>query len=194
MDVRQIMLILTILVCFSTATSEATFEESLDEILERQRVENEFRIKKDYNEAYQMLVDTLKWHEGFRANPYYCLADVLTVGYGHAIKKGDKFNYPLSEQRADSLLREDLNAAIAFVEYSTDLEHTQLLAIAHFVYALGSGRFENSTLRELIANDLPIDREIVKWVHIRTKTGIIRSEHLVKSRRMELELYNLLET
>lgn len=192
MDVQRLLLILGILVVFSSETSEATNDEKNNLELERLLIEDE--RNRVYDEAYQMLVDTLKWHEGFRAQPYYCLADVLTVGYGHAIKEGDDFNYPLSEQQADSLLRVDLDAAIGFVQLCTDLEHLQLLAIAHFVYALGSGSFQRSTLRELIANDLPIDEEIVKWVHIRTKNGIIRSEHLRRSRRMELELYNYSKT
>lgn len=185
MDVKKILLILTILVGSRTTTSEAIVEQ--EEIFEQRYI----TIEVEYNKAYQILVDTLKWHEGYRAYPYKCLAEVLTVGYGHAIQKGEHFNYPMSEEKADSLLKADLDRAIAFVELSTDLDHFQLLAIAHFVYAFGSGNFQRSTLRELILNDLPIDEEIVKWVHIRTKTGIIRSEHLVSSRRMELQLYNL---
>ena len=188
MDAKKILLILTILVGSRTTTSEAFIER--EEVFEQQYN----AVEVEYNNAYQMLVDTLKWHEGYRAYPYRCLAEVLTVGYGHAIQSGEEFNYPMSEEEADSLLRADLDRAIVFVEVSTDLEHLQLLAIAHFVYALGSGNFQRSTLRELILNDLPIDGEIVKWVHIRTREGIIRSEHLVSSRRMELELYNLLET
>ncbi len=192
MDVRRFLLTLTILVGFSTTTFETSLTN--EKVLKNQKVTIEFNRIREYDEAYQMLVDTLKWHEGFREAPYYCLADVLTVGYGHVIKDDDHFNYPLSKQEADSLLKSDLDWAIEFVRTSTDLEHLQLLAIAHFVFALGSGSFQRSTLRELIANDLPIDREIVKWVHIRTKEGIIRSDHLVRSRRMELQLYNILET
>ena len=178
------LMIVAILTGFTTKTSEAFHEKNIVEamiIIERQY---------EYENAYEKLVDTLKWHEGYRAYPYFCLAEVLTVGHGHAIKQGDTFEYPLSVEQADSLLREDLDAAIAYVKKTTDLEHLQLLAIAHFVYALGSGNFQRSTLRQLILADLPIDDEILKWVHIRTRNGIIRHEHLIRSRRMELELYN----
>ncbi len=191
MNIKQVLLILTILVGSRTTTSEASMTTlSSEEIIERRN----FELIIEYDKHYQIMVDTLKWHEGYRAYPYRCLANVLTIGYGHAIKKGERFNYPLSEEDADKLLKRDFDYAIKYVKSSTDLEHLQLLAIAHFVYALGSGNFQRSTLRELILDDLPIDNEIVKWVHIRTKTGIIRSDHLVGSRRMELELYNLLET
>ena len=97
---------------------------------------------------YEKLLDTIKKHEGYRAYPYYCMANVLTVGYGHTIKEGDSFSYPMSLQTADSLLRADFDKAINYVERTTNLEHLQKLAIAHFVYALGSGRFSNSTLKK----------------------------------------------
>jgi GH24 family phage-related lysozyme (muramidase) len=147
------------------------------------------RIEDEWNEAYQSLVDTLKWHEGYRAVPYYCMAGVLTIGHGHMIKKGEHFDIPMSRKTADSLLRADLDASIAYVQKTTDLEHVQLLAIGHFVYALGSGNFSRSTLKKKIIADEPIDKEIVKWVHIRTKNGIIKSEYLHASRIMELNLY-----
>ena len=150
----------------------------------------EVAILNEYIQAYEKLVDTIKWHEGYRAYPYYCMANVLTVGYGHTIKKGDSFTYPMSKETADSLLRADFDRAIDYVERTTELEHLQKLAIAHFVYALGSGRFSNSTLKSLIHNNRPIDHEIIKWINIRTSNGIVQSEHLKRSRVMELNLYN----
>jgi GH24 family phage-related lysozyme (muramidase) len=156
-----------------------------------EEVERVRKIEKEWNDAYQSLVDTLKWHEGYRAVPYYCMAGVLTIGHGHTIKKGEHFDLPMSRETADSLLRADLDAAISYVRRTTDLEHTQLLAIGHFVYALGSGNFSKSTLKKRIIADKPIDNEIVKWVHIRTKKGIVKSEYLRASRIMELNLYNL---
>lgn len=149
------------------------------------------QLQEEWLNMYEMVVDTLKYHEGFEAYPYRCMANVLTVGYGHAIRKGETFDYPMSEEFADSLLRADLNASINYVQKTTDLEHLQLLAIGTFVYQLGSGNFSKSTLKELIAQDRPIDREIIKWVHIRTKSGrVIRNRGLKERRLMELELYN----
>lgn len=187
-------LILFMLTHTETTDSSYVTYETLEELKESAERHNaylaEVAYQKEYDEAYEALVDTLKWHEGYRAYPYRCMANVLTVGYGHAIKRGDSFDYPMSEQTADSLLRADLDAAIAYVERTTYLEHLQKLAIGHFIYALGSGRFDNSTLKKLIEQDRPIDREIVKWIHIRTKNGVVRSEYLKNSRIMELNLYN----
>ena len=170
----------------------ASFTTSIEEmILIIEEVERLQEIENEWNVAYDAIVDTLKWHEGFRAGPYFCMAGVKTIGYGHVIKKGEHFDLPMSKETADSLLRADLNAAINYVKRTTDLEHTQLLAIGHFVYALGSGNFNKSTLKKRIVADQPIDKEIVKWVHIRTKKGFVKSKYLHASRVMELNLYKL---
>ena len=150
----------------------------------------QINVREKWLNTYEMVVDTIKYHEGFRAYPYRCMANVLTVGYGHAIRKGESFDYPMSKETADSLLRVDLNISISYVQKTTELEHLQLLAMGLFVYQLGSGNFSRSTLKQLITQGKPIDNEIVKWIHIRTKHGIIRHDQLKARRKMELELFN----
>jgi len=153
------------------------------------------RIQDEWDMIYETIVDTIKYHEGFEAHPYRCMANVLTVGHGHAIRKGESFDYPMSKETADSLLRVDLNKAVDYVQKTTELEHIQLLAISLFVYQLGSGNFSRSTLKNLIVQDKPIDNEIIKWIHIRTKNGnVIRHNALRERRQMELELYNYSST
>jgi len=189
--ILTLTMILTMgIICQVSESSYISVDDVLDNA-EKASEHRKFLKLCEYDRHFESLVDTLKWHEGYRAYPYYCLANVKTVGYGHAIKKGEHFNYPLSKLQADSLLRSDLNKSIEFVKRTTDLEHLQLLAMGHFVYALGSGNFQGSTLFQLIQNDQPINEEIIKWIHIKTKTGrIIRSKHLERSRIMELNLYN----
>jgi len=189
--VRMFLFIVTMLFIPSLSVApcqcidKEQFAQKLEELYKAEEKQSEYDI------AYQSMVDTIKWHEGFRSQPYYCLAHVKTVGYGHAIKKGDKFNYPITKEFADSLLKVDFDRAIDYVSRTTDLEYLQLLAVAHFVYALGSGNFSRSNIKEKIKLGEPIDDEIVKWVHIRKKDGtIIKSDHLLKSRRMELNYYN----
>ena len=151
----------------------------------------ELIIQIEYLQIYEEMIDTLQWHEGYRAYPYRCMANVPTVGYGHAIKEGEVFKYPMTREKAEQILRNDFEWAVEYVRNTTDLEHNQLLAIAHFVHALGAGNFNRSTLKKLIVEGKSIDKEIVKWVHIRTKSGkIIKNKHLLRSRIMELELYN----
>ena len=149
----------------------------------------EFTRMQEWRSAYELVVRSIKRQEGFMDSMYYCPGGILTIGYGHAIKTGESFYEPMSEAEAERLLRQDLDSAIAFVQKSTNLEHVQLLAMGHFVYNIGSGNFYRSTLRQLIIAGDPIDEEIIKWIHIKTNKGIIRSDWLLKSRKLELELF-----
>jgi len=160
----------------------------IDEELREKRIQ-EFIREKEWKEMYELVVKSIKRQEGFVDSKYYCPGGILTIGYGHAIKKGEFFCEPMSEVEAEKLLRQDLDSAIAFVQKSTNLEHVQLLAMGHFVYNIGSGNFYRSTLRQLIIAGDPIDEEIIKWIHIKTNKGIIRSDWLLKSRKLELELF-----
>jgi lysozyme len=54
----------------------------------------------------QRLFEQLKRHEGFRAHPYRCSAGRLTIGYGRNLD-----DVGVSEEEAETLLREDMAAA-----------------------------------------------------------------------------------
>jgi GH24 family phage-related lysozyme (muramidase) len=114
----------------------------------------------------------------------------LTIGYGHLIKKGEYFPNQITREQADSLLIIDFNKRIESVKRCTDLEGSQLIAIAHFVYAKGIGRFKRSALFKLIQNKEPIDQEIVKWCYYRNVRGEnMRSEGMYNNRLIELEMF-----
>lgn len=150
-----------------------------------------YQLQLEWDNAYEEVVKSLKKREGFMEYSYYCPGGVLTIGYGHAIKSNEFFCEPMDEEMADFLLRQDLDSAIAFVQKTTELEHLQLLAMGHFVYNVGIGSFYRSQLRQLILANKPIDEEIIKWIHIKTDKGIIKSDWLLRSRKMELELFKL---
>lgn len=100
--------------------------------------------------------------EGYRAKPYLCPAGVATLGYGSTFyadgRKVTLADPPMSEENAKTLLM-------------IELEHTYLPgvlrncptlitdvrkcnAIVDFVYNLGTGRLQTSTLkRKINAND-----------------------------------------
>lgn len=138
--------------------------------------------------SYEEMIASLKETEGYRPYPYND-ARVKSVGYGHVIKKTDRFAYPMSKEFADSLLKADFNAAMTHVREETTLKGNQLLAISHFVFCLGKGNFDRSNLKRQILRKKPIDYEITKWTKVYTSKGIIHSSFLKKLRRMELELY-----
>lgn len=50
----------------------------------------------------ETLINRIKRHEGFRAEPYHCSAGKLTIGYGH------RLNIKWDRSIADGVLRDDL--------------------------------------------------------------------------------------
>ncbi len=85
--------------------------------------------------------------------PYVCPAGILTIGYGHTknVKRGDVISVP----EAETLLQQDLKLSVAqAVRYSPLLvvagSETKLFAIADFIFNLGAGRYEASTLRRRV--------------------------------------------
>ena len=59
--------------------------------------------------AFALLKEFEKGPNGdFAAEPYTCPAGKRTVGWGHVMRSDDCFTYPLTEERADGILRRDL--------------------------------------------------------------------------------------
>jgi lysozyme len=113
---------------------------------------------------------TLEKHfEGYSFRPYYCPAGILTGGYGHAFKKDEKVrNLPPSEAE-EVLISDQLKAEASTFRLCPVLagqaEGPQG-AIIDFVFNLGGGRLQASTLRRRInqCNWPEAIRELKKWV------------------------------
>lgn len=86
-------------------------------------------------------LDLIKEFEGFSAVPYCDAVGLPTVGYGHLIKKGEKFT-SVNEEQALRMLASDVTLA----EYVVDLHVAENLnqhefdALVSFVFNVGSGR------------------------------------------------------
>lgn len=145
----------------------------------------------DWDKEYEKVVEFIKHHEGFNSgDSYYDMGGTLTVGHGHVILPGETFTLPMTLEQGDSLLRSDLNKAIAAIERNTHLEDNQKLAMAHFVFARGIGTFNRSEMKKKIMQGKPIDNEIVKWSYYRTRSGRkIQSKRALNIRLWELSLY-----
>ena len=145
-----------------------------------------------YQEYYEEAIMFIKDHEGFaKGEKYICPAGYPTIGYGHMIKKGESFPDKISQLEADRLLRKDFNKAIAAVERLTNLEGGQKIAIAHFIFAKGVGRFIRSDLKVIVEQGLPIDQEIQKWCYYTKPNGKrVKSTYSCKIRQWELGMYN----
>lgn len=95
--------------------------------------------------------------EGFRSRPYVCPAGVVTIGLGTtAYENGVKVSMsdaPITLERARQLALVDLTAAAnAALRMAPVLQTSErrLNAIADFIFNLGAGRFQTSTLRRCI--------------------------------------------
>jgi len=115
-------------------------------------------------------IELEKRFEGYSEKPYLCPAGILTAGYGHAFQRREKIR-SLSRVEAEQVLIQDSAKA----EYSTFKYCPVLLlenqnrqaAIIDFVFNLGGGRLQASTLRRKInqRNWTGAQKEIVRWVY-----------------------------
>lgn len=100
-------------------------------------------------------LNAIAMREGFSATRYRD-ADGYSIGFGHFIKAGERFDEPMNDATARTLLLQDAgNAADAVRAYvKVPLSQNEFDALVSFVYNVGAGAFKNSTLlRELNLGD-----------------------------------------
>jgi lysozyme len=112
-------------------------------------------------------LDLIKRWEGCRTNAYKCPANVWTIGYGHT--KTAKPGMMISHSKADDLLLEDLKVFESAVRrlVTVPLNQNQFDALVSFVFNVGEGAFEGSTLLRLLnsGNYKAASAQFGKWVY-----------------------------
>ncbi|MGL5149361.1 MAG: SH3 domain-containing protein [Clostridium sp.] len=121
-------------------------------------------VHKDYitfssasdNKISTGLINFIKAYEGFRAEPYYCAAGVLTIGYGHAIRPGESFT-SITEAQATELLIQDLqsfqNGTNRILKNrNIKANQQQFDALVSFAYNLGVYGLETSDVINMLAS------------------------------------------
>jgi len=133
-------------------------------------------------------LDLIKLYEGYSSSPYLCPAAHWTIGYG-AIwgmdnKRVTEDHHDINEDQADYLLRRDVKKSeIAVLRHiRVPLEDGQFNALCSFVFNLGSGALQSSTLRRKInkGDYIGASNEFKRWVFAggRKLKGLIkRREH-----------------
>jgi len=144
----------------------------------------------------ELAASLCRQYEGFRSKPYLCPAGIATIGYGSTYysdgRKVTLEDAPMDEFNARALLM-------------VELEHTYLPgvlrncpilatdekkcnAIVDFVYNLGIGRLQTSTLKRKINSQEweAAQEQLMLW----TKGGGKVLPGLVKRRRSECLLLN----
>ncbi|SFU36410.1 lysozyme [Porphyromonadaceae bacterium KHP3R9] len=132
-------------------------------------------------------VALIKAHEGFVPHAYRCPAGIWTIGYGHTsgVKPGDV----ITEAQGDAFLRSDIASAERAVNAAgLKLTQNQFDALVSFVFNVGTGNFNRSTLLKYAkanTNDPRIRQEFSKWIYGDRKV----LPGLIKRRKAEADLY-----
>lgn len=142
-------------------------------------------IQYEVNDAGLTLIEEF---EGFSATPYRDIAGVWTIGFGHAIKPGEKFT-SLTRETAAHLLY--LDAQVAWTGLNKAVTQFQLSqnavnALVSFIYNVGVEGFTGSPIPALLnaGNLREAAQHMLLWVH----AGKVVSEDLVRRRQEETTL------
>lgn len=139
--------------------------------------------------------EKIKEFEGLSLNAYRCSAGKWTIGWGHTrtAKKG----MTITTEQAQRLFEGDVEAVEEQLQreaYWHRLGESQRDALVSFVFNLGFGNFNTSTLRKkLVRNvdDETIPNEFRRWVYATNpKTGEkVKLPGLVRRREWEAQMY-----
>lgn len=132
-------------------------------------------------------LNLIKQFEGFSAKAYKCPAGVWTIGYGHT--KNVKPDDLITQYQASELLRFDVLSSEGVINrlVTKTLNQAQFDACVSFVFNVGSGNFQKSTLlKKINAGDyIGAANEFPKWVYANKK----KFAGLVKRRQAEKDLF-----
>lgn len=135
----------------------------------------------------RILIDLLKRFEGCRLSAYRCPAGIWTIGYGRTtnVEPGMK----ITQQQADEWLYEEAHEVMkSALHLSPVLKNHPIRhqAISSFIYNLGAGAYQKSTLKKRIDNEdfIGAAQEIKRW----NKAGGEILPGLVRRRTAEAEL------
>lgn len=144
-------------------------------------------------------LDLLKtWEQGpnggFASIPYYCSSNKLTIGYGHVINLNESIKYPISEAKAEELLKKDITWAEKVINRSVKVSLTdnQFSALVCFVFNIGVVRFKQSTLLSILNQRLynEVPQQLLRW-NVATVGGVKKTlEGLTNRRKAEIALWN----
>ena len=136
----------------------------------------------------------IKLFEGFRSAPYLCSANVATIGFG-STRTFDGSRVTLShasidEAEAEELLLREINNSEKAVNrlIRIRLNNNEFSSLVSFVYNLGSGRLQSSTLRSLLNRNAPREMVAAEFPIWRRAGGRILAG-LVRRRAAEKALF-----
>ncbi len=115
-------------------------------------------------------LELVKHFEGKHLKGYLCPANVPTIGYGHTglvDGKPIKIGMIITEEKADELLRQDMNTFEKAVKslVKVPLSQNQFDTLVSFVFNVGIGALRSSTLLKLLNKGLynEVPAQLMRW-------------------------------
>lgn len=133
--------------------------------------------------------DLIKKWEGLRLEAYLCTAGVPTIGYGHT--KGVNLGDVCTEDQANQWLLDDMLEASEAIDrlVKVPLNNNQYGALTSFVFNLGWGNLQTSTLLKMLNEGkyMEASNQFLRW----NKVKGVTSTGLSNRRAEEMKLFNL---
>jgi len=122
---------------------------------------------------------------------YRCPAGRWTIGYGHT--KGVKSGMRESVAQCERILADDLNEAGSIIKryVNVPLSQQQFDSLSSFVFNLGGGNFQSSTLLTKLNAGLydEIPEQIMRWNKARVEGKLMALRGLTRRRTAEAALF-----
>lgn len=136
------------------------------------------------NVTLDSVIIHLKTHEGFRSNVYSDGSGHPTIGYGHQLLKGERYN-DISEAQATSILKQDFEKKLKYVQTTYNVRGDTAMALALFCFNCGEDNLEKIVNAGLF--DEP--SMLLSYCHYSRNGRMVKSEKLLARRQYE---YNLI--
>ncbi|NUB07006.1 lysozyme [Azospirillum sp. Vi22] len=136
-------------------------------------------------------LDLVRHFEGLYLKAYLCPAGVPTIGYGHTA--GVRMGQTITSLQAEVFLRADMDAAARDVDrlVKVPLTDRQRGALASFVFNLGAGALQTSTLLRLLnqRDYAGAAGQFGRWIYATVNGEKVELEGLKKRRTAEKALF-----
>jgi len=139
--------------------------------------------------ADNALYSLIRRFEGFSPYTYLDSAGKPTIAFGHLIKRGEVFEEPITSQQAQTLLENDLKAAVGGVNKAVKVQmrQNQFDGLSSFAFNVGTGTLQKSTLLKKVnaGKDVEVPPQFLRYSY----AGGKRLNGLVVRRQAEANLY-----
>ena len=148
-----------------------------------------------FEPAFKKAIELVKSFEGFSATVYNDVAGIPTIGYGHVLRKNEKYD-TITQAQALDLLTQDLRPAFWVVvgtprPIDKALNNDQLAALTSLVFNIGAAAYEKSSLYACltVANDSEVPKQFLRWCKAKVNGVKVVVKGLQNRRRAELAVF-----